>query len=96
MLAKTFSAAIVGVDAHIVEVEVNATGEGNEITVAIVGLPDAAVREAKDRVRSALHSCGYLHPHEQSMFYSIGHRELWMPKSFHQSYLSSFKHNIEV
>lgn len=62
MLAKTYSAAVVGVEALTVEVEVNATGEGEETRVNIVGLPDAAVRESRDRVRSALQSCGYLHP----------------------------------
>lgn len=62
MLAKTFSSAIQGVDAYSVEIEINATGEGEETRVAIVGLPDAAVRESRDRVRSALQSCGFMHP----------------------------------
>jgi magnesium chelatase family protein len=62
MLAKTYSSAIQGVDAYSVEIEINATGEGEETRVAIVGLPDAAVRESRDRVKSALHSCGFLHP----------------------------------
>src|SRR3989339_607136 len=62
MLAKTFSAAINGVDAFSVEIEINATGEGQQTNVSIVGLPDAAVKESRDRVRSALQSCGYYHP----------------------------------
>jgi magnesium chelatase family protein len=62
MLSKTFSAAIYGVEAQKIEVEVNATGQGEALTVSIVGLPDAAVKESKDRIRSALQSCGYVHP----------------------------------
>lgn len=62
MLAKTFSTAIIGVDAYTVEIEINATGEGEETSVSIVGLPDTAVKESRDRVKSALQSCGYLHP----------------------------------
>jgi hypothetical protein len=44
MLAKIYSAAVYGVDAYEVEIEVNAAG-GNPIIV-IVGLPDAAVKES--------------------------------------------------
>lgn len=52
MLTKVFSAALRGVEAQIVEVEVNA-GPGDP-AVVIVGLPDAAVRESKDRVTTAI------------------------------------------
>jgi magnesium chelatase family protein len=62
MLAKTFSTAINGVDAYTVEIEINATGEGEQTNVSIVGLPDTAVKESRDRVRSALQSCGFNHP----------------------------------
>ncbi|MBN1864030.1 MAG: YifB family Mg chelatase-like AAA ATPase [Victivallales bacterium] len=62
MLAKTFSAAISGVDAFTVEIEINATGKGQPTVVSIVGLPDAAVKESRDRIRSAMGSCGYIHP----------------------------------
>ena len=66
MLARTRSAAVSGIDAEPVEIEVNVTGKGTvaggETSVAIVGLPDAAVRESRDRVRSALDSSGLLHP----------------------------------
>ncbi len=53
MLAKIFSGAVYGVDAYTVEIEVNA-GRGDNPTVVIVGLPDAAVKESKDRVWTAL------------------------------------------
>ena len=65
MLAKTFSAAVIGIDAYPVEIEVNVTGAGTnaaESLVSIVGLPDAAVKESKDRVRSAILSSGLVPP----------------------------------
>jgi magnesium chelatase family protein len=56
VLAKVFSGAVFGVDAYTVEIEVNA-GHGSPDTV-IVGLPDAAVKESKDRVLTALINTG--------------------------------------
>ena len=53
MLGTTQSAALVGVDAHPVQVEVN-SGEAGELKFILVGLPDAAVKESQDRVFSAL------------------------------------------
>lgn len=53
MITRFFSAALVGVDAIEVEVEVN-TATANEPRITIVGLPDAAVRESSQRVTSAL------------------------------------------
>src|SRR6266540_200938 len=52
MLAKVCSAAVNGIEAYPVEVEVNA-GWGDTLIV-IVGLPDAAVKESRDRVSTAL------------------------------------------
>src|SRR5678815_2083300 len=57
MLAKVCSAAVNGIDAYPVEVEVNA-GYGDTIIV-IVGLPDAAVKESRDRVMTALINSGF-------------------------------------
>jgi len=57
MLAKVCSAALNGIEAYPVEVEVNA-GFGDTIIV-IVGLPDAAVKESRDRVITALTNSGY-------------------------------------
>lgn len=62
MLAKTFSAAVIGIDAYIVEVEISATQKGEQEIVTIVGLPDPAIKESRERVRSALHSSGFPHP----------------------------------
>ena len=60
MLYKTLSAAVYGVDANIIEVEVDVSGiKTPEDHFHTVGLPDAAVRESRDRVRAALKNCGY-------------------------------------
>jgi magnesium chelatase family protein len=60
MLAKVCSAALTGIEAYPVEVEVNA-GYGDTIFI-IVGLPDAAVKESRDRVTTALINSGYSLP----------------------------------
>ena len=57
MLARCYSGAINGVEASSVEIEVNSTRGTSSF--AIVGLPDAAVKEAKDRVSTALKNSGY-------------------------------------
>src|SRR5258708_21840753 len=60
MLYKMLSAAVYGIDANIIEVEVDVSGvKTQEDHFHTVGLPDAAVRESRDRVRSALKNCGY-------------------------------------
>jgi magnesium chelatase family protein len=60
MLAKVYSGAVYGVDAYPVEIEVNA-GHGDP-SVVIVGLPDTAVKESKDRVHTAISNSGF-RPH---------------------------------
>ena len=54
MLSKTFSAAVIGVDAFKIDVEVNVQKGGDYENTSIVGLPDMAVKESKDRIRSAI------------------------------------------
>lgn len=56
MLTRVFSAAIQGVDAVEVEVEVNA-GSGEPVMI-VVGLPDASVKESRDRVTTAIANSG--------------------------------------
>ena len=60
MLARVCSAALNGIDAYAIEVEVNC-GYG-ETLVVIVGLPDAAVKESRDRVSTALTNSGFKFP----------------------------------
>ncbi|MBO7309686.1 MAG: hypothetical protein J6V38_08665, partial [Kiritimatiellae bacterium] len=57
MLARCYSASVTGVDASTVEIEVYSAKGTNSFT--IVGLPDIAVKEAKDRVSTALKNSGY-------------------------------------
>ncbi len=60
MLARVTSAALVGLDAHLVDVEVDIAGGLPQFSV--VGLPDATVKESRDRVRSALKNTGFHFP----------------------------------
>lgn len=61
MLSKVFSGAILGLDGILVEVEVDIAGQGLP-SFTIVGLPDKAVEEAKERVRSAIKNSGFDFP----------------------------------
>ena len=60
MLSKVHAAALYGVEAIPVEVEVH-VGPGEE-RIVIVGLPDAAVRESVERVSTALTNSGFRLP----------------------------------
>ncbi len=60
MLSKIRAASVWGVDALPVEVEVNSTW--GDTDVIVVGLPDAAVRESKDRVRTAIENSQFQYP----------------------------------
>ncbi len=60
MVAKVYSAAAWGVEACPIEVEAH-SGRGN-FCVIVVGLPDAAVRESRDRVKTALQNSGFRFP----------------------------------
>src|SRR4051794_32415352 len=60
MLAKVLSSALIGIDAILVDVEVDLAA--GLPAFATVGLPDGAVKESKDRVRAALKNSGYEFP----------------------------------
>ena len=64
MLSKVLSATVLGIDAYPVEVEVDITAKGLP-HFSMVGLPDAAVKESKDRVRAALKNVGFNFPLKQ-------------------------------
>ena len=66
MLAKLYSVALEGIEGIICEVEVDVARGGFDKTL-IVGLPDAAVKESAERVRSAIVNCGYKYPKTQSL-----------------------------
>lgn len=63
MLAKVTSCAVIGLDGELVEVEVDISSGLPAFT--IVGLPDTAVQEAKERVRSAIRNCGMTFPQKR-------------------------------
>ncbi len=60
MFAKIFSAATYGIDAYVVEVEVHCEKQLPGMT--IVGLPDSAIRESRERVIAAIKNSGYKYP----------------------------------
>ncbi len=60
MISKVLSSAVMGVDGYIVVVEVDIASGLPQFTT--VGLPEAAVRESKERVRSAIKNCKYEFP----------------------------------
>ncbi len=60
MLSKTLSASVLGIDAFLVEVEVHM--EGKMPSFALVGLPDGAVRESRERVQAAIKNSDFRFP----------------------------------
>src|SRR4030042_3572376 len=64
MLSKVLSSSVIGIEAHTVEVEVDISNRGLP-HFSMVGLPDAAVKESRDRVRAALKNIGFNFPLKQ-------------------------------
>ncbi len=58
MVARTYSATILGVNA--IEVEIESHEAGGNPKMFIVGLPDASVKESRERVTAAIASCGFV------------------------------------
>jgi magnesium chelatase family protein len=63
MSSKIYSAATIGLDGEVVEVEVDVLGAGLH-NFSIVGLPDVAIKESRDRVSSAIKNSGFKPPHQ--------------------------------
>jgi len=61
-LFKTRSAAVFGIDAHPVDVEVDLFRSGMARDFTLVGMPDTAVRESRERIKSALMNSGFGYP----------------------------------
>ena len=62
-LFKTRSAAVYGIDAHVIDVEVDMyAGSARDFTM--VGMPDIAVRESRERIKSALINSGFGYPNK--------------------------------
>jgi magnesium chelatase family protein len=63
-LFKTRSAAVYGIDAHLIDVEVDMYASGNPRDSVTVGMPDMAVRESRERIRSAIMNSGFRYPNK--------------------------------
>lgn len=74
MLAKVMSCAIVGLEAQLVEVEVDIVR--GQPFFAMVGLPDAAVRESRDRVYAAIRNSGLKFPSDKRITVNLAPADL--------------------
>src|SRR5512146_10419 len=63
-LFKTRSAAVYGIDAHLIDVEVDMYQSGSARDFVMVGMPDIAVRESRERIKSALINSGFGYPNK--------------------------------
>lgn len=63
-LFRTRSAAVFGIDAHLIDVEVDMYPGGNSRDFITVGMPDTAVRESRERIKSALLNSGFGYPNK--------------------------------
>src|SRR5215211_6253991 len=71
MLFRTHSAAVHGIEAHLVGIEVDLTPARGEAeapsSVTIVGLPDAAIRESRERIRAAVNNSAFFFPFHKTI-----------------------------
>ncbi|MCU0520194.1 MAG: YifB family Mg chelatase-like AAA ATPase [Anaerolineae bacterium] len=74
MLAKIHSAAVIGLEAEPVDVEVD-VGRGM-VSLTLVGLPDAAVRESGERMRAAIRNSGCRFPYDQRITINLAPADL--------------------
>ncbi len=63
-LFKTRTAAVYGIDAHLIDVEVDLYRTGQARDFMLVGMPDTAVRESRERIKSALMNSGFGYPNK--------------------------------
>ena len=63
-LFRTRSAAVFGIDAHLIDVEVDMYPGGSARDFVTVGMPDTAVRESRERIKSAMMNSGYGYPNK--------------------------------
>ncbi len=66
MMYKSLSAAVYGIDAYLVQVEVDIS-PGALSLFTVVGLPDVAVKESRERVKAALKNSGFDFPSPQTV-----------------------------
>ena len=75
MIARTHSATLLGVNAVEVEIEYN-EADGNQFRCTIVGLPDLAVKEARDRVLAAVRNSGFFAPTSGYLTFNLAPADL--------------------
>jgi len=63
-LFRTRSAAVYGIEAHLIDVEVDMYMSGSARDSRMVGMPDVAVRESRERIKSALINSGFGYPNK--------------------------------
>src|ERR1700746_3233799 len=63
-LFRTRSAAVFGIEAHLIDVEVDMYAGGSARDFITVGMPDTAVRESRERIKSALLNSGFGYPNK--------------------------------
>src|SRR5204862_2339756 len=66
-LFKAHSAAVYGIDAHLIDVEVDLYPSGTARDFITVGMPDTAVRESRERIKSALVNSGFGYPYNKGI-----------------------------
>src|SRR5579862_4462299 len=66
-LFKAHSAAVYGIDAHLIDVEVDMYPSGTARDFITVGMPDTAVRESRERIESALINSGFGYPYNKGI-----------------------------
>jgi magnesium chelatase family protein len=76
VIARSQSISLLGIDGEVVTVEVDISD--GVPTFSLLGLPDSALNESKERVRSALHNSGYLWPQSRI---TVSLTPAWLPKS---------------
>lgn len=75
MLAKVYSCALIGLEGELVDVEVDIT-RAEMPNTAIVGLPDTAVQESKERVRAAIRNSGLTWPFNSRVIVNLAPADL--------------------
>src|ERR1700759_2911151 len=63
-LFRTRSAAVFGIEAHLIDVEVDMYPGGSARDFVMVGMPDVAVRESRERIKSAMLNSGFGYPNK--------------------------------
>src|SRR5205823_2672446 len=63
-LFRTRSAAVFGIEAHLIDVEVDMYPGGSARDFITVGMPDTAVRESRERIKSAMLNSGFGYPNK--------------------------------